>query len=233
MTHLAPPVRSGSVAPTTSTPASEPIRRRLPADLRRAQLLDVAIELLAEGGAEAVTMEGVAARAGVSKALGYRYFENADQLLLALHDREMTEMGHRVRAALAGTTGFEAQVRASLAAWLDLLAERGTVIAIVMAVRPVSGPVDDASRTVHAWVSEFYGAMAVETFDLTPNLATVAASIMLAGLDGLVDCWVARRMPRRELVDTYTTMCVAAFAALADEPPMIGAPRPPAEPGAN
>jgi AcrR family transcriptional regulator len=225
MAHPGRPVGFRDVASVTPTSAVAPIRRRLPADLRRAQLLDVAIELLAEGGAEAVTMEGVAARAGVSKALGYRYFDNADQLLLALHNREMTEMGHRIRAALAGATGFEAQVRASLAAWLDLLGERGAVIATVMAVRPVSGPVDDASRTVHAAVSEFYGTMAVEAFDISPNLAAVAASIMLAGLDGLVDCWVSRRMPRRELVDTYTTMCVAAFGALADEPPMIGAPR--------
>ena len=218
------PAKTAKAASPGSAPA--PIPRRLPGDLRRAQLLDVAIELLGEGGAEAVTMEGVAARAGVSKALGYRYFDNADQLLLALHDREMAEMGIRVRAALHGTTGFEPRVRASLAAWLDVLAERGTVIATVMAVRPVSGPVDDASRSVHATVSEFYGTMAAEAFDLSPNLATVAASIMLAGLDGLIDCWVSRRMPRRELVDTYTTMCVAAFAALADEPPVIGAPEP-------
>ena len=212
------------MASVTPTSAVAPIRRRLPADLRRAQLLDVAIELLAEGGAESVTMEGVAARAGVSKALGYRYFDNADQLLLALHDREMTEMGHRIRAALSGTVGFEPRVRASLAAWLDLLAERGTVIATIMGVRPVSGPVDDASRAVHARVSEFYGDLAVQAFDISPNLAAVAASIMLAGLDGLVDCWVSRRMPRRELIDTYTTMTVAAFSALAERPPMIGAP---------
>src|SRR5205823_5613658 len=83
-----------------AAPPRPPVRRRLPGDLRRRQLLDVAIELLSEGGAEAVTMEGVAARAGVSKALGYRYFDNADQLLLALHDREMAEMGIRVRSAL-------------------------------------------------------------------------------------------------------------------------------------
>ena len=43
----------------------------------------------------------------------------------------------------------------------------------------------------------------------------MAASILLTGLDGLIDCWVNRRMPRRELVDIYTTMCVGAFEALA------------------
>jgi AcrR family transcriptional regulator len=228
-THRPPPgdLPSGPVdGPGRDAAGADPAprRRRLPGDLRKIQLLDVAVELLAEGGPDAVTMEGVAARAGVSKTLGYRYFGNADELLVAVHRREMAEMGNRVRSAIAEVHGFEPQVRASLAAWLDLLAERGPVIASILAVRPVSSPVDEASRSVHAAVSEFYGGLAAEAYDLSPRVATVAASILLAGLEGLVDCWISRRMPRRELIDTYTTMCVAAFAALAADPPVIGAP---------
>jgi len=223
-THRPPPDEPTDTPADTAAGTPAPARRRLPGDLRKVQLLDVAVELLGEGGPDAVTMEGVAARAGVSKTLGYRYFDNADQLLVAVHRREMAEMGHRVRSAIAGVNGFEPQVRASLAAWLDLLAERGPVIASILAVRPVSSPVDEASRSVHAAVSEFYGSLAAEAYDISPRVATVAASILLAGLEGLVDCWLSRRMPRRELIDTYTTMCIAAFAALADDPPVIGAP---------
>jgi len=174
-------------------------------------------------------MEGVAARAGVSKALGYRYFENADQLLVALHDREMAEIGIRVRAAMASTTGYENQCRASLAAWLDLLAERGTVIATVMAVRPVSGPVEDASRAIHATFTDYYAKVVAAEYGLSPTLATVASSIQLAGLHGLLHCWINGRMSRRELIDTFATMSAAAFAALADRPPMIGEPSTPIE----
>ncbi len=31
-------------------------------------------------------------------------------------------------------------------------------------------------------------------------------------------------MPRRELIDIYTTMCVGAMQALAEAPPLIGGP---------
>jgi AcrR family transcriptional regulator len=199
-------------------------RRRLSAEDRRTHLLDVAVALLAESGPDAVTMEGVAARAGVSKALGYRYFDNADELLLAVHDREMTELGSRVRAALRGADTFEAGIRASLTAWLDRLAERGSVITMIMQAGPVSGPVQDRSRRMHATVSEFYGLRAAETYDLDLRTATAAASILLTGLDGLLDCWINRRMPRRELVDIFTTMCTGAFEALAAQPPLIGEP---------
>lgn len=77
---------------------------------------------------------------------------------------------------------------------------------------------------MHATVSEFYGHRAAETYDLDPRTAIAAASILLTGLDGLIDCWVNRRMPRRELVDIYTTMCIGAFEALAARPPLIGEP---------
>ena len=198
-------------------------RRRLSAADRRTHLLDVAVVILGESGPDAITMEGVAARAGVSKALGYRYFDNADELLVAVHDREMAELGSRVRAALRTSHTFEEGIRASLTAWLDRLAERGTVITMIMQAGPVSGPVQERGRRMHATVSEFYGQRAADTYDLDVRTATAAASILLTGLDGLIDCWVNRRMPRRELVDVYTTMCIGAFEALAARPPLIGA----------
>jgi len=205
------------------TPSPER-RRRLPAQARRTQFLDTAAELVAESGTDAITMEGVAARAGVSKALGYRYFDNADDLLLALHEREMAEVGARVGAAMAQAVTLEDTIRASLTTWLDILAERGAVITNLMQARPVSGPVERQSREIHASVSEFYGTKGAESFGLTPRTATAAASILLSGLNGLIDCWVNRQMPRRELIDIYTTMCVGAMQALADQPPLIGGP---------
>ena len=211
---------------TAARPSHEgPQRRRLSADNRRTQLLDVALALLGEGGSEAVTMEGVAARAGVSKALGYRYFDNADGLLLALHDREFTELRRRVNAAMSGTTRFDDKVEASLAALLDLLTERGPVLAELIQARPTAGPVAERSRSTHAAVSECYGAMAAEAYGLTPATANAAAGILLSGLDGLIDRWVKHGMTRRELIDIYPTMCVASFEALSAQPPLIGEPR--------
>ena len=209
---------------STSTPLTPERRRRLPAEARRAQFLDTAAQLLGESGTEAITMEGVAARAGVSKALGYRYFDNAEELILALHEREMTDVATRVQAAMEHAETFEDTVRASLTVWLDLLAERGAVITSLMQVGRVPGPIERASREIHASVSEFYGNRAAAAFGLTPRAATAAASILLSGLDGLIDCWINRRMPRRELIDIYTTMCVGAMQALADQPPLIGGP---------
>ncbi len=45
-------------------------------------------------------MEGIAARGGVSKALPYRHFDNADDVLMALYQREMALLAERVTARL-------------------------------------------------------------------------------------------------------------------------------------
>jgi AcrR family transcriptional regulator len=212
------------MATETRPSSGSPGRRRLSADDRRTQLLDVATRLLAEEGPEAVTMERVAARAGVSKSLGYRHFDNADELLIALYEREMSDLRRRVGAAIDGAVGFEDELRAALAALLDLLTERGTVVAGIIHTRPAPGPVDARSRAFHAEVSEFFGSLAVDAYGLTPATAYAAASILLSGIDGLIDRWVNHRMTRRELIDIYTTMCVASLEALSVQPPLIGEP---------
>lgn len=61
---------------------------RLPAGERRRQLLDAALELLAEEGFDAVNVESVARRAGVTRPVVYDQFGDLDGLLVTLVDRE-------------------------------------------------------------------------------------------------------------------------------------------------
>jgi len=62
--------------------------RRLPPVQRREQLLDRALELLAESGAAAVTMQAVARAAGVARPVLYDFFADRAALLSALLARE-------------------------------------------------------------------------------------------------------------------------------------------------
>lgn len=61
---------------------------RLPAAERREQLLDVALELIAEHGQGGVTMEAVARGADIAKPVVYELFGNRAELLQALLERE-------------------------------------------------------------------------------------------------------------------------------------------------
>ncbi len=61
---------------------------RLPPEQRRDQLLDGALALIAEGGFDALTMEAVARRSGVTKPVVYELFANRAEVISALLTRE-------------------------------------------------------------------------------------------------------------------------------------------------
>ncbi|MFD1147496.1 TetR/AcrR family transcriptional regulator [Saccharothrix hoggarensis] len=61
---------------------------RLPPQQRRDQLLDSALGLIAEGGFDALTMEAVARRSGVTKPVVYELYANRAEVIAALLPRE-------------------------------------------------------------------------------------------------------------------------------------------------
>ncbi len=78
-----------AVAPIVPTkPQRRRYARRLPPEERREQLLDAALDLMVESGVEAVSMESVARRAGVTKPVVYGIFADRGALLFDLLERE-------------------------------------------------------------------------------------------------------------------------------------------------
>ena len=82
------------------TPPAPRPRGRPPSTRARAAILDAARRLLAEGGPGAVTMEGVAARAGVGKPTVYRWWPDRHAVTMAalMDEREEAGPGSRPRS---------------------------------------------------------------------------------------------------------------------------------------
>jgi AcrR family transcriptional regulator len=187
---------------------------RLPGSQRREHLLDVAAQLVVEEGIDAVTMEGVAARAGVSKGLGYAYFANRDELLVALYDREMSMLDHRVTRAVEAAPTLEAKVRASLVEWFDHLAERGEIVGRLMRAQPVQGPVEERRKKRARVIETYWTDLVVEEMDIPRGVARAICSAVLTGAGGLLDSWIGRRLSRRDLTAAYTTFVMGGYRAL-------------------
>jgi AcrR family transcriptional regulator len=79
-------------APSTSTP-------RMSAHARREQLLDVTTELVGERGLNGISIELVARRAGITRAVVYQHFKGLKPLLEAVIERETS----RARAQVSET----------------------------------------------------------------------------------------------------------------------------------
>lgn len=66
----------------------------------RDAILDATVEVVAERGLRAVTMADIAARAGIGRATLYKYFADAEAVLRAWHEREIT--AHLAEVAVIG-----------------------------------------------------------------------------------------------------------------------------------
>jgi AcrR family transcriptional regulator len=91
--------------------------KRLPADRRREQLLDMALKLFASRGFNATTMEDIAEAAGVTKPLLYQHFDSKRALYLELADSVADSLVEAIGKAVADAEGPRQQVAGGFAAY--------------------------------------------------------------------------------------------------------------------
>lgn len=104
---------------------------RVPRELRRRQLLELATDLFAERGYSAASMDELATRAGVSKPVIYGLFGSKEGLLVAVVDALGVELNETVLAAVAGRRGPEQLLRAGSLAFFRFVGERSATWAMV------------------------------------------------------------------------------------------------------
>lgn len=98
-------------------------RKRMSAAERREQLLEVGRGAFAEKGYDAVTVEELAQRAGVTKPIVYEHFGGKEGIYAVILDREVSVLLERMSEALT-VNGARARVEASADAFLRYIEER-------------------------------------------------------------------------------------------------------------
>jgi AcrR family transcriptional regulator len=186
---------------------------------RRRQLLDAAASLIIDKSLDAVTMEGVAARAGVSKALPYRFFTNRDDLLVALYDREAGILTRRMREATRSVEGFENRVRAITETWLEGLSERGLVLGMLVLASPLAGPIEERRQQMVVGLAREWGGAVAREFGIEEHRAQRMMTVVLVGSQALIPFWLQQRDQRKALVDDFVGYVVAGIGSLADGTP--------------
>ncbi|MEU1628109.1 helix-turn-helix domain-containing protein [Streptomyces sp. NPDC020096] len=133
-------------------------RRRLDPAERRGQLLDVGAQLFAAKPYDEVFMEDVAERAGISRALLYRYFPNKRDLFAAIYQQAADRL--LAETELDPAVPVFEQLSDGLDAHIDyFVANRNTVLA---ANRVLAG-----DRVIQAVIAEELAALRRRLLDAT------------------------------------------------------------------
>jgi AcrR family transcriptional regulator len=105
-----------------------PVQRRLSPELRRERVVDAAERVFAAQPYEQVSMDAVAAEAGISRALLYRYFPGKNVLFASVYRRAADRLLDQVR--LDSDAPLQEQILNGVEAHLDyFVANRNAVLA--------------------------------------------------------------------------------------------------------
>ena len=152
-------------------------------------------------------MERVAEWAGVSKALPYAHFENRDEVLIALHQRVVVELGTRILRALEAADPATDRIPLLVATYLDTVADLGPVLEAVTTPGSPSAALAEGDSRVGP---RFVARVLREHFGVSRDRAAATAPVLLAALTGAVAAWSDRVAKRPEVEE----MSIAVVRAL-------------------
>ena len=177
---------------------------RLPRSARRAQLLDVALEVFVEQGYHAASMDVIAERAGVSKPVLYQHFPGKLELYLALLETSCDTVIAGVRDALASTTDNRRRVQATMELWYDYVADQGAAFRLVFETDLTNVPAvrEHVDRVIHESASAIAEVIHEDTGLPGPASHLLAVSLVGMGHVGARN-WLSAdsRLSRTEAVE--------------------------------
>ena len=199
---------------------------------RRELLLDVAFELLGTEGWSATTVRAVCSAAQLNPRYFYESFADLDELVIAVYDRLVAQLGKAVLAAVDQSPGDpRAQIRAAIDTIVTFVDEDRRR-AKVLYVEALGNEALNKRRiqTGHQMVSLVELASA-ERHGALPGgdeIGRVGASVLVGGTGELVVAWLEGRIAisREQLVDDATEVFLAVGEVVARIAEQRARPRP-------
>ncbi len=206
-----------------SRPAKHVPRSYLPAPRRRDHLLDAAGGLVRRGGWSALSMQGLAAAAGVSRQLVYEHFATADDLYLATLTH-LFERAYTATLAIASSgADVEDTIRRSFAFFLDLPAEeRHALRALAIESEPGRPSMARARARLRSRIAAVWVPFVRQQTGVAEAEATALAWMLNTAAWGLSDTIGDGTLARARAVDLFVRFAAHTLSAWRVKTPRRG-----------
>lgn len=181
---------------------------------RRELFLDVTAGLVETEGVAAVTMERVAAMAGLSKPVIYSHFGSRGELLLALLERSWRNVDTAVQARLSTAKTLDDNIDALVVGYFDAVADQGALMTLMS--NTSQEPLVESARQARIRAAEAeWSAVYRRRAGLPAAVADACAAILRSTLQGATEYWIDHPDTSRELVSqTCSEIMRAGLARL-------------------
>ena len=189
--------------------------KRLARAQRREDLLDAAVQLILGGGIEAISMETVAERAGVSRPLVYKHFASKNELLIGVYRREALTIYDEVAADVRAATTLTGMYRALVVASIRASSEHGALFAAFRAAGTWNQKLREEQRARDRETVRVFAERARNQYGIPLPEARSATVILLAAIDSVLTQWRTRRISADLLEETYMDIVTGGLQRLA------------------
>lgn len=166
--------------------------------MRRAQLLDAALEVFTSQGFHAAAMDDIAERAGVSKPVLYQHFPSKLDLYLALLDVGVEELITRIKDALDSTRDNHQRVTAAVDAYFAYVDDSAEGFRLLFETDLFNEP-EVSARVQRA--DDECGALLREVIAEDTGLGNEEATMLAFGLMGLAQMSARRWLRGDQSID--------------------------------
>jgi AcrR family transcriptional regulator len=174
---------------------------------RRLAILDAARSAFADRGFHQTSLDAVAERAGISKALLYEHFASKRELFGAMLEMHVEELVQRINHAVATAEPGEARLHAGLEAFFGFVEERRGAWRIMFrnpgdpdVLESIARVRNEVAAAIVQVMSEEAAIKGLENDNL-PVMVEMVAQQLVGAMQSLADWWdVNRRVPKDEVI---------------------------------
>jgi AcrR family transcriptional regulator len=175
---------------------------------RRDELLAAALDVIRRVGPTA-SMDQMAAEAGITKPVLYRYFGDRDGLIAAVAERFSDVLAARLDQVLSGppSENGEGLIRAAIGSYVAFIEEDPALYGFLILQAPLGGPaivavIDRVAGSIERVLRETFEAAGLDTRPTTTWAHGVVGMVHLAGAR-----WARQPdVPREQLVGDLATL---------------------------
>jgi AcrR family transcriptional regulator len=191
---------------------------RVPRDLRRRNVLDLAAALFAEKGYSSASMDELSRRAGVSKPVIYELVGNKEELFRTCMSHAGDELAERVTSAVRSVVGPRESMLAGIEAWFTFIAQHRDIWDGLLSGEdlPVSHEVSALRQRQARVVAELLSGEAGAAGVAAPDSVFGALAHIINGACEYLAIWWREHpdVSPAELAELCTTVLYPGFAAM-------------------
>ncbi|MEX5635815.1 TetR/AcrR family transcriptional regulator [Parafrankia sp. FMc2] len=205
----------------TPTPHTGDGGRRRSGASRREDIMRAFSTLVTDRGLDAVSMEAVADRAGISRALLYKHFTSRDGLITAVYRREVDDGHHEILAAMRAARTIEGMYEALARGSLRAGRQRYPLFVALFAAAQRSQEVRHEVYTRADQICQLLVERTSRELRVPTERARLASDILISAISTIMREWYGNPTDSTatRLIDTYMTLVRGGLAGLAATQP--------------